>query len=113
MLHRSDTWRRSLFFSPADKAAIDKVSAGDVITIFTPDPTHFDIAKYAIERNIHVLVTKPAVMTLEHHRELVELAQKHKVLVMVEFHKVCAELLLRPFFLGSETNVPPLHVLFS
>lgn len=74
--------------APTDKAAIDKLKPGDAITIFTPDPTHYPIAKYAIERGIHVLVTKPAVMTLEHHRELVDLATKHKVLVMVEFHKV-------------------------
>ena len=71
-----------------DKRALDKLEKGDVATIFTPDPTHFEIAKYAIERGIHVLVTKPAVMTLDHHRELVQLARRHNVLVMVEFHKV-------------------------
>lgn len=69
-------------------------------TIFTPDDTHFEIAKYAIEvcvwggggervylrpghptppplplsqRGIHVLVTKPAVKTVAEHNELVEL----------------------------------------
>eukprot|EP00049_Salpingoeca_infusionum_P002839 m.60442 g.60442 ORF g.60442 m.60442 type:complete len:419 (-) comp11819_c0_seq2:2407-3663(-) len=71
----------------AYKAAIDTLAPGDIITIFTPDPTHFDIAKYAIERGIHVLVTKPAVMTIDHHNQLVKLAQDNQVLVMVEFHK--------------------------
>lgn len=71
----------------AYKRALDTLQAGDVATIFTPDDTHFDIAKYAIERGIHVLVTKPAVKTLAHHKELVALADKHNVLVMVEFHK--------------------------
>ena len=93
-----------------DKAAIDKLSAGDVITIFTPDPTHYDIAKYAIERKIHVLVTKPAVMTLDHHRELVDLAKKHKVLVMVEFHKVRSARRrarhLKPFHLRTAPGRP-------
>ena len=50
--------------------------AGDAITIFTPDDTHFDIAMYAINKGIHVLVTKPAVKTLEHHQELVRAAKE-------------------------------------
>lgn len=71
-----------------DKVAINTLKPGDAITIFTPDPTHFEIAKYAIERGIHVLVTKPAVMTIEEHLELIGVAKRHNVLVMVEFHKV-------------------------
>jgi D-galacturonate reductase len=71
----------------AYKAAIDALSAGDAITIFTPDPTHHPIALYAIRRGIHVLVTKPAVMTVEHHQELMSEARKHNVFVYVEHHK--------------------------
>jgi D-galacturonate reductase len=71
----------------AYKAALDTLSPGDVTTIFTPDDTHFEIAKYAIERGIHVLVTKPPVKTLADHLELMRLAEKHQVLVMVEYHK--------------------------
>lgn len=32
---------------------------GDGVIIFTPDDTHFEIAKAAIEKEIHVLLTKP------------------------------------------------------
>jgi D-galacturonate reductase len=71
----------------AYKVAIDALSAGDAITIFTPDPTHHPIALYAIRRGIHVLVTKPAVMTVEHHQELMAEARKHNVFVYVEHHK--------------------------
>jgi len=71
----------------AFKEALDALSPGDVTTIFTPDDTHFEIAKYAIERGIHVLVTKPPVKLLADHLELIELARKHNVLVMVEYHK--------------------------
>ncbi|KAI0094696.1 D-galacturonic acid reductase [Irpex rosettiformis] len=71
----------------AYKEAMDKLSPGDAAIIFTPDNTHFPIAKYAIERNIHVLVTKPAVQKLEHHIELIELAKKHNVICFVEHHK--------------------------
>ncbi|OZJ05262.1 hypothetical protein BZG36_01942 [Bifiguratus adelaidae] len=69
------------------KAAIDQLSPGDAITVFTPDPTHYDIALYAIRRQIHVLLTKPAVKSIEHHNHLVSEAKKHNVLVMVEHHK--------------------------
>lgn len=42
---------------------------------------------YAIERKIHVLITKPAVKTVEHHLALLEAAKKHEVFVYVEHHK--------------------------
>jgi len=71
----------------AYKEAIDALKPGDAITIFTPDPTHFPIALYAIERGVHVMITKPAVKTLEHHLALVEAAAKHNVYVYIEHHK--------------------------
>ncbi len=60
---------------------------GDIAAIFTPDDTHFEIAKECIENGLHVLITKPSVKSLAHHQELVDLARKNGVLVDVEFHK--------------------------
>ena len=71
----------------AYKTAIDALSPGDAITIFTPDTTHYPIALYAIERKIHVLITKPAVKTLEHHQALLAAAKEHGVFVYIEHHK--------------------------
>lgn len=71
----------------AYKIAIDALSPGDAITIFTPDTTHYPIALYAIERKIHVMITKPAVKTLENHLALLEAARKHGVFVYIEHHK--------------------------
>ncbi len=71
----------------AYKQAIDALKPGDAITIFTPDPTHFPIALYAIERGIHVMITKPAVKTLDHHLALIQAARKHNVYVYIEHHK--------------------------
>ena len=71
----------------AYKAAIDALSPGDAITIFTPDPTHYPIALYAIRRGIHVMITKPAVKTLAEHQSLIAEARKHNVFVYVEHHK--------------------------
>lgn len=69
------------------KAAIDGLKKGDAITIFTPDTTHFPIALYAIERGIHVMITKPAVKLLAEHQALIEAAKKTGVYVYVEHHK--------------------------
>lgn len=67
-------------------AAAD-AKAGDVAIIFTPDDTHFEIALECINRGMHVMVTKPIVQSLEHHRRLAEAAQERNVLVGVEVHK--------------------------
>ena len=69
------------------KVAIDALNPGDAITVFTPDPSHYPIALYAIERGIHVLLTKPAVKLLEQHQHLIGLAQEKGVYVFVEHHK--------------------------
>lgn len=71
----------------AYKTAIDGLKPGDAITIFTPDPTHYPIALYAIERGIHVLLTKPAVKQLDHHQDLLRRAREKGVYVFVEHHK--------------------------
>jgi len=69
------------------RKAIASYKPGDLVTIFTPDDTHFEIAMEAIQHGLHVLVTKPAVMTLEQHWRLIEAARKARVLVAVEVHK--------------------------
>ncbi len=71
----------------AYKAAIDALSPGDAITIFTPDTTHFPIAVYAMRKKIHVLVTKPATKVLADHMELARIAREEGVMCFVEHHK--------------------------
>lgn len=67
--------------------ALDSLPRGSIVTIFTPDDTHFAIAMDAVTRGMHVLVTKPAVKTLEEHQALHRAAEEAKVLVAVEVHK--------------------------
>jgi D-galacturonate reductase len=69
------------------KTAIDVLPPGSAITIFTPDTTHYPIAKYAIERKHHVLITKPATKLLSQHLELLALSRQHNVFVYIEHHK--------------------------
>ncbi|RDX55955.1 D-galacturonic acid reductase [Lentinus brumalis] len=71
----------------AYKDAINKLSPGDAVIIFTPDSTHYPIALYAIEHGLHVLVTKPAVQLLKHHQDLIVAAEKQGVVCFVEHHK--------------------------
>ncbi|KAK0626724.1 hypothetical protein B0T14DRAFT_578446 [Immersiella caudata] len=71
----------------AYKKAIDALKPGDAITIFTPDTTHYPIALYAVERGVHVMITKPAVKLLEHHIALLKAAEKASVYVYIEHHK--------------------------
>ena len=75
------------FDAEAYKAAISKCFPGDVVTIFTPDDTHFDIAKACMEAKLHVLVAKPAVKTLDNHLKLIQVAKENNVLCCVEYHK--------------------------
>lgn len=80
--------------------ALDSAEPGDFCTIFTPDDTHFDIAMAAIQRGVHVMLTKPPVKTLAEHRLLMDAARERifyllvftnsfldNVLVMIEVHK--------------------------
>jgi D-galacturonate reductase len=67
--------------------ALDALPRGSVVTIFTPDDTHFSIAMDVVTRGHHVLVTKPVVKTLKEHTKLHEAAEKAGVLVAVEVHK--------------------------
>jgi D-galacturonate reductase len=67
--------------------AIRSFQPGDVAIIFTPDDTHHPIALECIQHGMHVMVTKPIVQTLDHHRALAGAASNRNVLVAVEVHK--------------------------
>ena len=71
----------------AYRQALEKMSPGDVVTVFTPDDTHFRIAMDAVERGCHVLVAKPLVKTVEEHLTLSRAAEEKGVLVAMEVHK--------------------------
>ncbi|GHJ89275.1 hypothetical protein NliqN6_5677 [Naganishia liquefaciens] len=71
----------------AYKTAIAKLPKGSAVIIFTPDSTHYPIAKLALESGHHVMVTKPATQLLEHHQELAALAASKGLVCWVEHHK--------------------------
>jgi predicted dehydrogenase len=55
----------------------------DALSIVTSTPSHYAIAKQAIESGKHVLIEKPITTTTEQAEELIELAKKHHVKIQV------------------------------
>jgi predicted dehydrogenase len=55
----------------------------DALSIVTSTPSHYAIAKQAIEAGKHVLIEKPITTTTGQAEELIELAKKHNVKIQV------------------------------
>lgn len=56
----------------------------DAVAIITPVWTHYELAKAALENGKHVFVEKPFTSTSEQAEELIELAAKKKLTIMVD-----------------------------
>jgi len=56
----------------------------NAIAIATPVHTHYELARLALKADKHVLVEKPLTTRVDHAEELVMLAEKHGVLLMVD-----------------------------
>ena len=56
----------------------------DVVAVVTPVSTHFELAKKALQNGKHIFVEKPFTSTSAQSEELVELAEKKKLLIMVD-----------------------------
>ena len=54
----------------------------DAVVIATPVPTHFDLAREALAAGKHVFVEKPLTASSEHARRLIDLAAKHRRVLM-------------------------------
>ncbi len=48
----------------------------DLVTVATPNATHFEITKAFLENGFHVLCEKPMTMTVEEGEEIVKIARK-------------------------------------
>ena len=68
----------------------------DAVAIATPVQTHFELASEAIRQGKHVIVEKPLCSTSEEAQELVDLADRHCVALLVDhiyvFHDVVRKL---------------------
>jgi len=57
--------------------------ACDAVTIAVPTPAHYVVAKYFLSNGVHCLVEKPLTTTVEEAEELIELAQKNRLVLQV------------------------------
>ena len=66
------------------------------VVIATPTPTHFDLAKMALQADKHVLVEKPLALDYGRAQELVDLARSYRKIIMVghllEYHPAVTEM---------------------
>ncbi len=69
--------------------ALGTMPRGSVVTVFTPDDSHFAIALACVKAGMHVLVAKPLVKTLKQHHELVAAARENNVLVRTRSFPRC------------------------
>jgi predicted dehydrogenase len=56
----------------------------DAVAIVTPVWTHYELAKTALENGKHVFVEKPFTYTSAHAEELIELAERKNLKIMVD-----------------------------
>ncbi len=63
-------WREML---AGERKRADRI---DLVTVATPNATHFEITKAFLEAGIHVLCEKPMTITVEEGEEIVTLARK-------------------------------------
>ena len=55
----------------------------DAVSIVTPTVNHYEIARYFIERNKHVLIEKPMTQTVSEAKKLINLSKKHKKTIQI------------------------------
>ena len=55
----------------------------DAAVISTPPASHYSIAKECLEQGLHVMVEKPLTLNSVQAEELIELAEKHNLILMV------------------------------
>ena len=55
----------------------------DVLDIVTPTPSHFEYAKIAIEKGIHVFIEKPVCSNIFESNELINISKSHDVKIQV------------------------------
>jgi predicted dehydrogenase len=82
------------FTNDPDKVLNDPALTGVVIA--TPPASHFELAAKAMENGKDVFVEKPLVLSIEHGRKLVEIAEEKKKILMVghimEYHPASLKL---------------------
>lgn len=62
------------------KLMLDKI---DAVSIAVPTSLHYEVASFFIKNGVHCFIEKPIAKTLEEAKELIKLAERHGVKLMV------------------------------
>ena len=73
------SWQEML---AGERARPDRI---DLVTVATPNATHFEITKAFLSAGFHVLCEKPMTMTVEEGEEIVRLAKSEKRICAVNY----------------------------
>jgi predicted dehydrogenase len=68
----------------ADAAEVLKSPELDAVAVVTPVSSHYELARRAIENGKHVFIEKPFTATAEQAEDLIERAEREKLLIMVD-----------------------------
>ena len=68
----------------ADHREITESTDLDAVAVVTPVNTHYEIARSALEHGKHVFVEKPFTASADQADELIELASRHNLTIMVD-----------------------------
>ncbi|AFM14300.1 Gfo/Idh/MocA family protein [Turneriella parva] len=75
--------KAALFNTRAFASYQQLIDACDAVTIAVPTVLHYEIAKYALEKGVHVLVEKPITFDLQQAEELIALAKQKSLVLQV------------------------------
>ncbi|GAB3900626.1 Gfo/Idh/MocA family oxidoreductase [Larkinella knui] len=67
------------------KKMVDKVRP-EAVLIATPTKLHFEMARFALERGLHVFMEKPFTLNMSQGEELVRLAEARNLVTQVGYH---------------------------
>ena len=68
----------------ADPSELLESTQIDAVAVVTPVGTHFEIAKAALQNGKHVFIEKPFTATTQQAEELIELAERKNLRIMVD-----------------------------
>jgi predicted dehydrogenase len=74
-------------FPLAYREVISAMPPRNIVVVATPDHLHFEIIRYALEHDQHVLSVKPLVLKHAEAIQIEQLARKRGLLAGIEYHK--------------------------
>jgi predicted dehydrogenase len=74
-------------FEDAYRRAIEKLPPRQLVIVATPETSHYEITKFALEHDQHVLAVKPFVLNHYDHADITKVADARRLWVGIEYHK--------------------------